>query len=285
MSTWTEQHSCGSASSRVAPASRRSSCGRGSGATACSRRSAPPAATGSTRRTTSSGCDGCGSCSERGSRRPRRPGRPAPSHPPWRKSRRRRLPLPSSAAHSSNSTTPPPTPRSTACWPTTRREPCSAGVVLPLLHELGAGLGARRDLRRAGALRLEPAPRSPARPCARVGPRLGPTRGARVSAGRAARSGARDLRALTPGARLADHVPGRRHAARHDRRDSGAARAGGARPRRHGRRTAGGRGETPLVASATPPRPSGSAARERGHSTGALVLEGSALEAAEQVSR
>ncbi len=40
MSAWREQHSCGSASSPGAPASRRSSCGRGSGATACSRRSA-----------------------------------------------------------------------------------------------------------------------------------------------------------------------------------------------------------------------------------------------------
>ena len=66
MSTWKEQHSCGSASSRVAPASRPSSCGRGSGATACSRRTAPPAATGSTRTTTSSGCDECGSCSRTG---------------------------------------------------------------------------------------------------------------------------------------------------------------------------------------------------------------------------
>ena len=49
-----------------------------------------------------------------------------------------------------------------------------ADVVLPLLHELGAGLGAGRDLGGAGALRFEPAPRPPARAGARLGPRRGP---------------------------------------------------------------------------------------------------------------
>ena len=263
---WKEQHSCGSASSRGAPASRRSSCGRGSGATACSRRSAPPAATGSTRRTTSSGCDGCGSCSERGSRRPRRPGRPAPSRPSpaevaptaaaAAELRRALEQLDDAAAHAAFD-------RLLADYST---RAVLAGVVLPLLHELGAGwergeISVAQEHFASNLLR---------------GRLLGLARGwdrgsgrravLACPAGRAARSGARDLRALTPGARLADHVPGSRHPARHDRRDRGAARAGGARPRRHGSRRGWRAWQTPSAASATTARPSGSAARERGHS-------------------
>ena len=200
-------HSCGSASSRVAPASRRSSCGRGSGAMACSRRSAPPAATGSTRTTTSSACDGCGSCSDgalggrggqagcvratRACRGRAGGGRLCRAPPRTRAARRRRRAR----------RVRPPAGRLLHQSRARQRRPAAPA-------RARRRLGARRDLHCAGALRLEPAPRSPARPCARVGPRHWPARGTRVSAGRAARSGTRDLRALTPGARLADHVLG-----------------------------------------------------------------------------
>ena len=90
-------------------------------------------------------------------------------------------------------------------------------------------LGEGRGLGRAGALRLERAPRAPARPRPWLGPRRRPARGACVPAWRAARPRAHHLRPRAAGARLADHVPRCGHALRHARGDGAAGRPGGAR--------------------------------------------------------
>ncbi len=231
------------------------------------------------------GATDAGAARERGSRRPRRPGRPRSEPPALAEV------APAAAVGGA-----PPRPRAA------RRRRRSCRVRPParrLLHESRArrrrpaapararcGVGARRDLRRAGALRLEPAPRSPARPCARLGPRLGPD--ARCSPVRRASgtiwgssSSVSHCGSSAGGSRSS--APTRRPT-RSSRQWSGSSRrrSSSPSPTPRGSRV----WQTPSVASArTPARPSGSAARERGHVDGALVLEGSALEAAEQVSR
>ena len=147
-----------------------------------------------------------------------------------------------------------------------------------------AGSGARSPSRRSTSPRTCSAVACSALRAAGTAARA--ARGARVSAGRAARSGARDLRARTPGARLADHVPRRRHAARHDRRDraSGSSRRRSSSPSRtpHGSR----RWQTTV---ASPPRHRHDRLGRRRGSAGSSTVRSfsraSALEAAEQVSR
>ena len=151
LSTWQRPHSCGSASSPVARAWRRSSCARGSAGTASWRRSGRRAATGSTRTTTSGGCGACASCSRPASRRRRRPGRRRPSLELRTARCRRTEPRPPSCAgRSSSSMTPARMPRSTASSPTTPPAPCLPTSCCRSCTSSGqGGSGARSRSRRS----------------------------------------------------------------------------------------------------------------------------------------